>query len=519
MRHSSPDLSRRRRRRPLRQWPRRLLLIVNVGVAVCLVGSGLAFGWVRYRIDAIHTVGASHLSGTGSSDVVDGLAPENILLIGNETRAGLTNPNQIKQFGSPQQLSGSLSDVIMILHLDPVKRSASILSVPRDLFVPMPAGSPVGAYNKIDAALNDGAKGPDNLIAAITDDLGIPINHYVEVNFDGFEKTVDALGGIRMDFPERLYDAYSLLGISHTGCQLLGGAQALALVRSRHLQYDPPNVPVEDRANWPYDPESDLARIVRDHIFMRVLIKTAESQGLGNPLKLNSFLSAVTDQVTMDPGLRSQLINLAVHYRRIGAGSIPETTLPVTVVGYPSGYTFDGNEEGQVDFPVQPADNRAIDAWDGQALPRAVDPRAVQVYNSVGTVNLAATTGTALTRTGLRVTTEGDVAAPSTVTETMIKYHPGQVTRALAVMKRFKGAIMLQPDGGVHRGTVAVDVGTTEAVTSPRSSQARAGGSGSATTRPGPAKAPASTASPTPGGVQASSAKDQLTPYDPRPCG
>ena len=59
----------------------------------------------------------------------------------------------------------------------------------------MPAGSPVGPYQKIDAALNDGAQGPDNLIEAITDDLGIPINHYIELNFDGFEQTVNAIYG------------------------------------------------------------------------------------------------------------------------------------------------------------------------------------------------------------------------------------------------------------------------------------------------------------------------------------
>ena len=96
----------------------------------------------------------------------DGLQPENILLIGNETRQGLT-PQQQLQFGSSLTYSGTLADIMMVLHLDPANRTASILSIPRDLFSPMPAGSPVGSYQKMDAALNDGADGPDNLVQAI----------------------------------------------------------------------------------------------------------------------------------------------------------------------------------------------------------------------------------------------------------------------------------------------------------------------------------------------------------------
>ncbi|HLI00633.1 MAG TPA: LCP family protein [Acidimicrobiales bacterium] len=502
-----------------------MLIGLNIVVAGFLVVSGLSFGWVRYRVAAIPTQVAPDLTPTpttgGTSPQAvqikkqssDGLTPENILLIGNETRAGLTNPNQIKQFGSPQQFSGSLSDVIMILHLDPKKRSASILSIPRDLFVPMPTGSPVGAYNKIDAALNDGKKGPDNLVRAITDDLGIPINHYVEVNFDGFEKTVEALGGIRLDFPERLYDAYSLLGISHTGCQLLGGGQALALVRSRHLQYDPPGVSVADRANWPYDPESDLARIVRDHIFVRVLIKTAETEGLANPLKLNRFLAALTDQVTMDPGLRSQIIRLALHYRNIAVGNIPETTLPVTQVGAPAGYDYDGSQMGDVEFPDQPADNKVIAAWDDTALPIPTKPESVQVLDATGT-GLAARTGAGLRADGQHVTLESSTSVLGTPSETMVRYHPGQLSDGMAVAADFTGAVVLQSDTSVPSRSVRVDVGSVESVIvhHPR--------------RPGSSSSPSSTVAhsttttvPTPGGQKASSAKDQLTPYDPRPCG
>jgi LCP family protein required for cell wall assembly len=498
--------------RPIRRWPRRILLGVNLGVALCLITAGVIYGYARYRLDSIRTAAAPAETPTGKVTAA-GLPPENILLIGNQSRAGLTNP----QFGNPQLLSGSLSDVIMILHLDPAKDRASILSIPRDLFASMPKGNVSGPYEKIDAALNNGANGPNDLIAAIHQDFGIPINHYVEVNFTGFEKTVDALGGIRMDFPERLFDGYSLLDINHTGCQLVSGAQALALVRSRHLQYDPPgvnpNAPIINsgglvKEGWPFDPESDLARIVRDHTFLRVLISTAEHEGLGNIVKLNNFLGAVINQITIDPGLKSQLIPLALHYRNLSAAAVPETTLPVTVV--PS-YTYGGAVLGDVDFPVQPADDKVIAAWDHGSLPTPVRPQRVEVYNAVGTTNLAADTGSALRRDGLPVTTEANAPIEASTSVTLVRYHPGQVAQGYDVLREFSGAVELQSDPSVPAGTVAVDVGSTEAVAGSVSTAASAS---SASTTP---KATPSTA-PTPGGQPASSAQDHLTPYDPRPC-
>ena len=216
-RHSR-SRDRHRRLIPRSRWPRRLLIAANIVVALCLVAAGGAYGYVRYRIDSIHTQAASNLttqSGGGGGGGGGG-SPENIMLIGNQTRAGLS-AGQAAQFGNPQQLSGSLSDVLMILHLDPAKRTASLLSIPRDLFAPMPAGSPVGKWQKIDAALNDGTNGPNNLIRAVQEDFGIPINHYVELEFNGFANTVNALGGISMDFPEPLWDAYSQLWVPQTG--------------------------------------------------------------------------------------------------------------------------------------------------------------------------------------------------------------------------------------------------------------------------------------------------------------
>jgi LCP family protein required for cell wall assembly len=516
-----------RRYIPKRRWPRRVLIGANVLAALAIITVAGGYAYTRWRLDSIHTVAAPHLTPThsttinGKPDTAAGLPAENILLIGNETRAGL-NPNET-QFGNPQLLSGALSDVIMILHLDPVTREAAILSIPRDLFLPMPPNSPVGPYQKIDAALNDGVNGPDNLIQAITDDLGIPINHYIELNFDGFQATVNAIGGINVDFPEPVFDAESNLNITTTGCLHLNGTQALALVRSRHLQYDPPGVSVDAKADWPYDPESDLSRIVRDHTFLRILASTAESKGLSNPLTANALIGAVINQITIDPGLKGQLLSLISNYHNLNPATAPETTLPVTSV---NNYSYNGADIGDIDLPVQPLDDQVIANWDDTALPAAVAPTAVEVSNIAGVYNLATTTAAGLSANGLHVSAIGDGTVPAQPTETLIHYSPGQVAQALAVMAKLSGAVMLESDASVAPGTVVVDVGSLTAVNPPPTATATAPaptapGTPSATT--GGTTAPSTPATtvttvPTPDGQTPSSAADVLTPWDPRPC-
>jgi LCP family protein required for cell wall assembly len=514
---------RRRHTPTLRRWPRRVLIVVNLAVALSLLSIGGVYGYVQYRIGSIRTAAAPHLTQLRPSGGKGGspLPAQNILLIGNQSRQGLTDPAQIAQFGSPDTLSGSLSDVIMVLHLNPATGSMAILSIPRDLFVPMPPRSPVGPYQKIDAALNAGANGTDNLIQTITDDFGIPINHYVELNFNGFAHTVDALGGIKMDFPEPLYDAEAQLNVPTTGCVSLNGSQALALVRARHLQYEPPDG-TRARASWPYDPESDLSRIVRDHTFLRVLASTAESQGLTNPVKANAFLGAIINQITIDPGLKTELVSLARRFRHLNPAAAPETTLPITQVGGSSGYRYGGAAIGDVDFPVQPADNQVISAWDPAALPAPVSPTAVALSDITGNYRLAARTASALTAAGLTISRSGQGTVPASTTETFVDYPPGGLPQALAVVAHLSGAVMLHASPIVPAASVTVELGSSFAVTPSGPVPTSPGAAGPTTSVAGrptsPGTAGPSTSVPTPQGQAPSPATDVLAPWDPRPC-
>ncbi|MBV9660017.1 MAG: LCP family protein, partial [Acidimicrobiales bacterium] len=344
-----------------------------------------------------------------------------------------------------------------------------------------------------------------------TDDLGIPINHYVELKFDGLQNVVNALGGISEDFPERVYDLESGLNIQTTGCVHLNGSQALALVRARHLQYDPPGnaSPV---TGWPYDPESDLSRIVRDHVFLRVLATTAISQGLTDPLKLNAFLGAIINQLIMDPGLKNEMVKVAAHYRHVNPNTVPEMTLPITTVG---NYHYGGYDIGDVDFPVEPADDQVIAQWDGQALPAPAAPTVVKVFNLAGTYNLAANTAASLNADGVKATVGGDSPVPGTPTETLVQYTPASLAQAVAVARHLAGAVMLQTDSSLPAGTINLQAGSLLSVTPPGAATTPA-----ATAAPANSAAPPTTAAaaPTFNGQKPSASTDQIQPWDPTAC-
>jgi LCP family protein required for cell wall assembly len=447
-----------------------MLIAANVLTVVCLVSAGAVYGYAKYRLGQIRTISGLHLSPEASSGptAAGGLSVMNILLVGDNSRVGLS-PSEAAQFGTVDQAGGSHSDVTMVLHLDPVTGSASLLSIPRDLFVPLPPKSIVGKVGKIDSALNGTnyqySDGAENLIETVQNDLGIPINHYIELNFDGFQRTVDALGGINLSFPTQLYDLSSALRISQVGCLHLNGATALAVVRSRHLQYQTPASNPRAPYSWPQEPGSDLARIQRDQTFLRVFVATAKAQGFTTDLfKLNNILGAVISQIRIDPGLKSKLLPLVKRFRSINENTVPTLTLPVTV-GSDSQYRYAGGAYGQVDFPVEPADHQIIAQWQGQALPKT-DPSqiAVVVHNISNVAHQAANVTSGLAAVGFNASNAGQATVPATTVETLLRYAPGSIAQAEVVLQSLAGSIMMQSDPSVPAGTVALDAGSSLSV-------------------------------------------------------
>ena len=242
-------------------------------MVVLIAGGAVGYAW--YLNHLVHRITVKGLAAGETHGTESGT--ENILLVGSTDRCALKK--QYIGYGiCSQGVNGINSDVVMILHLNPTTHTVSILSIPRDLFIP---NARIEGANKIDAALY---QGPTQLVAAIQEDFAIPIQHYVELNFDSFASVVDALGGINMYFPEPVYDPESDLDVTTVGCHHLNGFHALAGGAGAAHGAQGPGVTSDNPADWTPEAQSDLARIRRDHEFLRVLATAVAKKGLSNPL-------------------------------------------------------------------------------------------------------------------------------------------------------------------------------------------------------------------------------------------
>lgn len=317
-RHHAPRWpGRRSSRHGERRWPRRLALGAVVLVALVVVAAVGVVVYARYRFDQIHK---QHVHGLTAAVANH---PFDILLVGSDSRAFVDNASQAAQFGSKAQQTGQRSDVIIIARIDPSARQVRLLSIPRDTWVDIPGHvRDVSGPNRINAAFNSG---PSLLVSTIGTAFHIPVTYYADVDFPGFQGMVNALGGIYLDFPDPVRDAYSGLDVTSTGCQLVAGAQALALVRSRHLYYFA-------NGQWNYDGLSDLSRIRRQDAFFRAV--AARLRGAtANPIALNDFLGAATRNVTIDQTLsEGELVSLARIFRNFTSAELTTETLPTAPV-------------------------------------------------------------------------------------------------------------------------------------------------------------------------------------------
>src|SRR5271155_3249955 len=314
----TPRSSSRRRKWSARRRRRfRRMILISISVVVLLVGG--AAGDVYYITHDLRRVDVRGLSDELTSGKEAGT--ENILMVGSTSRCALSVQNPAYGLCS-QGVNGVNSDVIMILHANPAHHQLALLSIPRDLFIPNARST---GPNKIDAGLYEGLS---QLVAAIEEDFGIPIQHAVSLNFDQSANIVDALGGINMSFPESVFDAESGLNVQAASCVHLDGTQALQVVRARHLQYDAPGTTTSDAEYWPQEAQSDLARINRDHEFLRVLATAVAKQGLGNPITDVDLINSVKGDLTFDQSWSvSDMANLVLDFHSVSIDSVPQLTL------------------------------------------------------------------------------------------------------------------------------------------------------------------------------------------------
>ncbi len=404
-------------------WSRRILLAATATTALVVTLSAGGLAYVKYRYDQINQLNLTNLTKSAADK------PMNILLVGNNSREVL-NGKLANAFGSAQDVAGARSDVTMILHLDPTHHHASLLSIPRDTFMPIPG---TDQATRVDAALNFG---PQRLIATIQDDLGIPINHFVELNFDSFQDVVAALGGINMYFPDQVKDDESSLNITQTGCVQLNGFQALSVVRARHLYY-------RQNGTWQYDGLGDLSRIKRDHEFLKVLASSVVHRGLSNPLTLNAVVSSVAPKLQVDSGFSlSTMISLVRQYRSVDPNGVPTATLPVTVLD--QSYVYRGSNFGSIVLPAEPADHQAMAQFLSTPAPAAPGPDvSIQVQNGSGLTSQGLQVTDGLRTLGYDVTGLGTTAVTAHPSESIIYYAAGRLAQAQRLVANLSGSVIM----------------------------------------------------------------------------
>jgi LCP family protein required for cell wall assembly len=531
-----PDGGRSDRRRKAGRSRRRHRVKrgVLIGLAVVLVIVGGAAGYAYYLAHDLQRVEVKGLNGALSTGAEAG--SENILMVGSTSRCALKvqNPN----YGiCSQGVNGVNSDVMMILHADPAHHRLALLSIPRDLFVPNARSD--GA-NKIDAGLYQGLT---QVVAAIEEDFGIPIQHAVSLNFDQFANVVDALGGINMSFPMSVFDwggapppngiGSSGLNVQAATCVHLNGTQALQVVRSRELRYKAPG-DGSDPYYWTAENQSDLARIRRDHEFLRVLATAVAKQGLSNPITDLSLINSVKSDLTFDQAWPvGDMVSLVRTFHSVNIGSVPQLTLPVAQGTFGTYYYKGGGPYGEIEFPAQGQDQTAveqvlgisanIDSMTGKALPPPPSV-SVSVVNGTGVTNQASDTSTALGALGFKMVGLGDATPVGKYAETVVYYGsraPAVEAAAEAVARSMTGAVILgyDPTQVTNGAQVTVVTGTQFAVNAPpTASTPTSAPTGSTATTAGSTGGASGTSGVGAGFTPPTATTQNLQPWDPRAC-
>jgi LCP family protein required for cell wall assembly len=279
---------------------RALLTFSGAMSALVLLVSGGAWALTGYINDHIKRVDA----GTGNAGLS---GPLNILVAGVDPRTGLTHHQEVMLHVGNDVSSNS--DTMMLMHVSADHTRVTVVSIPRDSWVSIPGHG----MNKINAAYGFG--GPKLMVQTVEQATGLTVNDYVEVNFLGFVKVIDALGGVNICLPQPVDDPYSGLRLP-AGRHHVDGITALAYARDRHSFAS-----------------SDLARIQdQQRLLSSALAEAIDSGLLANPIRLSRFLSAALSSLTVNQGLNvPALVN---QMRGISGRDVTFTTVPLSSTNY-----------------------------------------------------------------------------------------------------------------------------------------------------------------------------------------
>ena len=423
--------------------------IAGVLSVVLLAGSG--WGWYLGQV-AEATVNRTDASPTDGNDGNGGPEAMNLLLVGNDNRANLTEEQQdALQTGGD---SGINTDTMILVHIPADGSRASFVSFPRDSYVEIPGYG----MDKLNAAYAYGyaetsetasqterqAGGAQLLVKTISHLTGLQIDHYAEVDLLGFFNLSSVVGGVEVNLCKAVDDRKYSGAVFPAGVQTISGTQALQFVRQRHGL-----------------PRGDFDRIVRQQVFMAgVLRKMLSDEVMLDLGKQRELVGAASQSLTIDQGL--DLFQLAQQMQSVTAGSIEFQTIPNLGTDRDeqdrSIIRLKDEETLHQFFAELSAEPKAA-AETTPAAPKTVAPSAVtvDVYNGSGVSGLAAQAAGSLQTAGFAVGTTGN-ADSSDIATTVVRHAPGDEAMATTLAKAIPGAAKKKGDD-VTSGTVQLVIG------------------------------------------------------------
>ncbi|GAA1945819.1 LCP family protein [Kitasatospora viridis] len=307
--------ARKSRKKPKRKGLR-ILAYTTAGVMVLAAG-GIGYVYEMLNGNIKHAPLFAGTSGDAGHEKPDafGRTPINILVLGSDTRATAEDC----QIGGDcsDGGAGANADVEMVLHVSADRSNATVMSVPRDTVANLPGCTDTQNHTSMkphrDIINSSLQYGPGCTVAAVHQLTGIPIDHFMMVDFGGVVSMSNAVGGVPVCVDNNVYDPDSHLKLKK-GNHTLQGLPALEFLRTRHGFGD----------------GSDLGRTVAQHMFIGSMVRQLKSAGtLTNPAAMLSLANAATKALTVDDGLNgiTNLVNLGDDLNKVPTNRITMTTM------------------------------------------------------------------------------------------------------------------------------------------------------------------------------------------------
>ena len=391
-----------------------------------------------------------------SKDAQTDLPPMNILVMGSDTR---NLGKGVSGFGSAQDIAGARSDTTLLVHLAADRKSALVVSIPRDTMMRGPvsckdSNNDINTWPLRQFNANFEQGGPACTIRTVEQNTGIRIDHFMVLNFLGFESMVDALGSVPVCVPKAVNDPLSGLRLPK-GRSEVTGKQALAFVRARYTLGD----------------GSDLSRIDRQQAFLSSMVQVATSSGtLLRPDKLFRFLDAATKSLTTDPGLGdlNALREVAQSVQGLSSSQIRFLTAP-TQPYPPNPARVELTAKASALWDAIAKDDPLPGTGDGRKAPTGPPTPApsqeplivtpdkihVSVINDSGVTGIARQDAGDLQLQGFQV--EGFKSGSNPHSGVIVSYSPSKADSARTVAAAFPGAKLREDD--LLGETIEVSVG------------------------------------------------------------